>query len=833
MERRRNKKVALTLLILLIVGIASYYLTKTKTPPILTTTHTSTTIPENKPPAIESLEYKEKVKKGELQEIKLVVNDENPTKAILKLNNTVINVPFYKKIDNKTIFSVTFDPNKYFEKEGKVYGNVTIYDVEGKNSSKNLSFLVNLEEPKIDVEIRKAGFGRYELYANVSDENLEDVKLFLNGKELNLLNENGLYKALIETYEDSNFILIAKDRFGLESKFSGSIFVSKDNPNAYYALKRGLDPKYINLILSLDNDSVQDSNEKAFIDYLINIQKHLEDERLKNEILKFTSDGKITSNEIDFLRIISKNSDENVKSILNIYFNSPKTFSEILRNAYNDANVKIDRDVFVGEFSNIAQKLGIGDHVKVLNVKNNIFEIKEINLPTIQAIGNYTLAIIQLNLPIHEKENIWLLTNATMINPDIFDFKPVTVKDMFGNSHVISSKSVARDTWALVEHLKYDPEIIKYPEIYLALSIKVQQNMYDLVDNPVLHERGEYYKPTDKIIWEKVIIPQWKYYRDSFPQFGNVSKRMIVFPIYDSNLLKKWIPNEDDLKIALMTFWNVYIDRRGIADIDKFIEGMKKPPKQRKWDEIFVFRQGLDGMVYTIQQMPRVYNDVINAYNKDKSLKVHYYGWITDRGSHGLKNMNIQFLGSDPLDWIYPGPLTKIPASEIDDYVVSHYDSINSYFSKNFKYWDLIKFIYGYGGDIFGWDTMKIYNVFVPIAFDAFGIPHVPHSVYYEHYINAPARYVAIYEDAIFGLPEDLLKSLKEGKYGEVLILPGNGFAIIGSSVEGVKKDIEYGMKNPIYPNAKYIEIRLPLRDYLYWYITGKKIYLFKMGNKG
>ncbi len=829
--KRRNKKVALSLLILLIVSVASYYLSKTKTDsPIPTTTHTSTTTPENKPPTIENLEYKEKVRRGELQEIKLVVNDENPSKAVLKLNNTVIDIPLYKKIDNKTIFSVSFDPNKYFEKEGKVYGNVTVYDEEGKSSSKDLSFLVNLEEPKIDVDIRKVGFGKYELYANVSDENLEDVKLFLNGKELNLL-KNGLYKAFIEVYEDTNFTLVAKDKFGLESKFSGNIFVSKDNPNAYYALKRGLNPKYIDLILSLDEDSIQDSNEKDFIDYLINIQKYLEDEKLKNEILKFTSDGKITSDEINFLRIISKNSDENVKSILNTYFNSPKTFKEILRNAYNDANVKIDRDVFVGEVCNIAQKLGIGDYVKVLNVKNNSYEIKEINLPTIQAIGNYTLAIKQLNLPIHEKENIWLLTNATMINTDIFDFKPVVVKDMFGNSYIISSKSVARDVWALVEHLKYDPEIIKYPETYLALSIKVQQNMYDLVDNPVLHERGEYYKPTDKIIWEKVIIPQWKYYRDSFPQFGNVSKRIIVFPIYDSNLLKKWIPNEDDLKIALMFFWNVYIDRRGIADIDKFIEGMKKPPKERKWDEIFVFHKGLDGMIYTIEQLPRVYNDVINAYNKDKSLKVHYYGWITDRGSHGLRNMQIQFLGFDSSEWYYPGPLSKIPNLQLDDYIVNHYNSINSYFSKNFKYWNLIKFIYGYGEKNFG--NMKIYNMFAPIAFKAFGIPYVVRSVYREVYINAPARYAAEYEDAIFGLPEDLLKPLKEGKYGEVLILPGNGFAIIGSSIEGVKKDIEYGMKNPVQPNAKYIEIRLPLRDYLYWYITGKKIYLFKMGNEG
>jgi hypothetical protein len=552
----------------------------------------------------------------------------------------------------------------------------------------------------------------------------------------------------------------------------------------------------------------------------LNIQKYLEDERLKNEILKFTSDGKITSDEISFLRIISKNSGENVKSILNIYFSSPRTFSEILRNVYNDANVKTDRDVFVGEICKIAEKLGIGDYVKVLNVENNSFEVKEINSPTIQAIGNYTLAIKQLNLPVHEKESIWLLTNATMINPDIFDFKPVIVKDMYGDSYVILSKNIPRDTWALVEHLKHDPEIIKYPEIYLALSIKVQQNMYDLVDNPVLHERGEYYNPDNRTIWEKVIIPQWKYYRDSFPQFGNVSKRIIVFPIYDSSLLRKWIPNEDDLKIALMFFWNIYIDRRGIADIDEWYNRKR------------VYHEGLDGIIYTIEQMPRVYNDVINAYNRDKSLKVHYYGWVTDRGEHGLMNMQIQFLGFDSSEWYYPGPISQIPDSEVDDYIVNHYNGINSYFSKNFKHWDLIKFIYGYGVINFGGDNMKYDNVFAPIAFKAFGIPYVIRSVYYQHYTNAPCP-VSVFEDAIFGLPEDLLKPLREGKYGEVLILPGNGFAIIGSSVEGVKKDIEYGMENPVKPNAKYIEIWLPLRDYDYWYITGKgPIYLFKMGNK-
>jgi len=69
----------------------------------------------------------------------------------------------------------------------------------------------------------------------------------------------------------------------------------------------------------------------------------------------------------------------------------------------------------------------------------------------------------------------------------------------------------------------------------------------------------EKYKPTDEIIWEKVIIPQWNYYWESFPQSGNISKRVIVFPIYNSTLLKQLIPNENDLKIALMIFWDLMI----------------------------------------------------------------------------------------------------------------------------------------------------------------------------------------------------------------------------------------------------------------------------------
>jgi len=602
-------------------------------------------------------------------------------------------------------------------------------------------------------------------------------------------------------------------------------------PNQTHARRLGLE-EYLYLVAPLDEDQEQDPLEKQLVELLARSKQALEVPVVRDAVLNATRDGRVTPEELQHLEALlaragalaqeypelARSTGSNptlFHAALSLHESQPQLLKQLYRSILA---AKHKEALLVRAFA-LLHELGYTRNVKVLNPHTGSFEEKTPSPLLAQVVANYILALAE-GLPRHSNQDIWLLGNATMINPEIYDFKPVTVKDMNGTIYEIGSKNIPRDTWALVEHLKYDPEIIKYPETYLALSIKVQQNMYDLVDNPVLHERGEYYKPTDKIIWEKVIIPQWRYYRDSFPQFGNVSGRMIYLPIFNSTLLRKLIPNEDDSKIALMFFWNIYIDRRGIADIDEYLKGKNE-----------VYHEGLDGMIYTIQQMPRVYNDVINAYSNKKDLKVYYYLWVTDRGEHGLMNMQIQFLGFDSSEWY--GRIAKLPDPELDDYIIDHYNSINSYFSKNFKYWDLIKFIYGYGVKNFDGDNMKKFNLFAPIAFKAFGIPYVIRSVYYQHYINAPARYAIAIEDAIFGLPEDLLKPLREGKYGEVLILPGNGFAIIGSSIEGVKKDIEYGMKNPVYPNAKYIEIWLPLRDYDYWYITGKgPIYLFKIGNE-
>jgi len=51
----------------------------------------------------------------------------------------------------------------------------------------------------------------------------------------------------------------------------------------------------------------------------------------------------------------------------------------------------------------------------------------------------------------------------------------------------IGSKNIPRDTWMLVEHLKRTPYVVKYPELYLPFTIKVQQNAWDVFENPALN----------------------------------------------------------------------------------------------------------------------------------------------------------------------------------------------------------------------------------------------------------------------------------------------------------------------------------------------------------
>ena len=504
---------------------------------------------------------------------------------------------------------------------------------------------------------------------------------------------------------------------------------------------------------------------------------------------------------------------------LELYSKNSTIFEELYRSISSDPRITIERSELLSFASQLFLDLGYTGKVKVLVPGSNEYKEEFLSKPTIQAFGNYSIAIYQLNLPKHDRDTLFLLGNATQMDPEIVDFEPVMIKDMEGTVFAIKSKNIARDHWLITEHLKYAPYVISFPEMFEAFNVKVQQNAFDILDNPKMHDLNEYYKPTDEAIWKKVIIPQWQYYWNSTPQAGNVSKRICVFPWYNSSLLKEWISNETDRKIALIYFWEL---PTRVADLDEYLQNYK-----------IVYHIGLDAIQYQIQQIPRIYEEVMSKYPNGTipwsevnlepvDPRVDFYGWITDRGEHGLLNAQIKFLGFNTTDWY--NVITKLPKKEWDSYIVTHYDGINSYLSENFSYWDLIKFVYGYGHKYGGGDS-QMDLLYFPIAFRAVGIPIHYFTTYYEHYIDAPARYAIALEGTIFGLPDSILQPLKKSKYIEALIFPGNGISPIGSPLCGIKKDLEYGEQNPVEPNAKYMEIYLPIRD--------KNIYLFKEGKKG
>lgn len=162
-----------------------------------------------------------------------------------------------------------------------------------------------------------------------------------------------------------------------------------------------------------------------------------------------------------------------------------------------------------------------------------------------------------------------------------------------------------------------------------------------------------------------------------------------------------------------------------------------------------------------------------------------------------------------------------------DKYIVEHFpEAINTYLSKNFSFYKIIKFVYGFGVWGYGGDNMTYDLLFKPVALSAFGVPYNIRGIYYHIFANCAIGFAVTPEGIdISGLPDSIIEELKSSRFGEVLVFPGNGISFIASPLEGVKKDIEYGLEHRYDPNLKYIEMYLPVRS--------MKVYLFRAGIKG
>ena len=69
---------------------------------------------DKEPPEIEKLDFRERVGKGQTQDLLVCVREKDPSEyAALNINGTSISIPLTERTDGRACYSVSFDPSKY------------------------------------------------------------------------------------------------------------------------------------------------------------------------------------------------------------------------------------------------------------------------------------------------------------------------------------------------------------------------------------------------------------------------------------------------------------------------------------------------------------------------------------------------------------------------------------------------------------------------------------------------------------------------------------------------------------------------------------------------
>ncbi|MEM2981208.1 MAG: hypothetical protein QW385_07605 [Thermoproteota archaeon] len=312
---------------------------------------------------------------------------------------------------------------------------------------------------------------------------------------------------------------------------------------------------------------------------------------------------------------------------------------------------------------------------------------KNLYLQTVQVLNNLTIAYKQLKLPEHSKESIWLLTNATQLSKDIVDFSPIVFKSVDDNNAYLIPEP-ARETWLTVEILKRIKEsgfeIEKHPEMFMGLNGKVIANAWCFFnDSPyysVAAREKEMNNRMIKITDEEVLnamMLQWDLYSQFAPQLNGSEKLYNRdFPWYDSAQLKASYPDKNELRVALFKLFylpeTTYSMKEG-----KRVFGVKAAETS--------LREAME----EYETIARLYpNGKIGKWNEDP--RDYYYGWLLDRGASGLSNTVAYYLGIDP-NLIYKVKNWVEWLREVKDN-----NGLDQFLTRNWKYWDLVKFIIGY-----------------------------------------------------------------------------------------------------------------------------------------
>jgi hypothetical protein len=219
--------------------------------------------------------------------------------------------------------------------------------------------------------------------------------------------------------------------------------------------------------------------------------------------------------------------------------------------------------------------------------------------------------------------------------------------------------------------------------------------------------------------------------------------------------------------------------------------------------------RGIEGMKLLVEQLPMKYEEIVRLYPNGKvgiwneDPRSYYYGWLGDRQGHGLNNTVYQYVG------IKLGEATTWP-----EFIrlVQERNGIDQFLTKNWKHWDLVKFIYGYesfkAGDWGG--EWEMYRYGLPLAYKAFGIPHGARPYSLGEGLIIPPNTELINKGAppvewAVSIPDYVVAKLKQNfPASDIVIGYGNYFSLF-SCKDGLGKDGAQGIHQLIRDKEVYL----------------------------
>jgi hypothetical protein len=549
----------------------------------------------------------------------------------------------------------------------------------------------------------------------------------------------------------------------------------KPNPNVSYALSLGL-KDYIDIIKPLDEEPFLTNNNRQLIELMAGSKNILNISTFLNYLKDKVSDARISDDELRYL----KNLASLVKGLYDV------VISEADLNK-NDPNLQISDPIKTIDYSsNLGLKLG--------------FDKNFARDATIKAIGYYGIAVNDRKLP-ENYEAINLLTKGTQIEKygdNLVDFEPIVFKNVYYwnvgedpdyeikvGDVIIGSYDKARDTWMIAELLKRRPELVDQPKKFEWINRMMQEVSFCIFDDLFGPKKyGEYYKPTDEVIWKDVILP-FHDYMDNLPKNLQRDGLPITLHYWDSDLLDQEIKDKTNRTIALYY----------LSELPSYFV---KPGDYYLYEDGVIGREitGLEGMKAFINYLPEEYNKIVSLYPWGKvkyfvgvppvSPFEVYYVWLDDRYHHNLRNTVSEFVGG----WDESEYHSRVPESYM---WMENHALIDSYLTKEWNSWRLIKFIIGYNWASEEYVEADTYSHGYPLGFRAFGIPHGALKQTYDPgiYRNwAPNLSTAPIGEWAVCLPDHIAEKLKD-KNKDIVLGYGNYFGLY-SFKDGLLKDSYY-----------------------------------------